>query len=455
MKSSTRSQSETRREFKTITIVGLGRFGKVLLNLLAGDFDIRIFTNHPDTINTTNLPKRVRLIKNLKEALQSETIFYCVPISKFETIINSHKKLLTDRQLIIDTLSVKIHPAKVLSKLHKAKGIKSILTHPIFGPDSSKNGFAGLSIVMDKFTSERQDFSFWKDYFLSKGLKVILINPNAHDKLAANSQGLTHFIGRLLKSFNFKPTLIDTKGAEKLTEIMDQTCNDSQQLFLDLQRYNPHTGKMRSRLGDSYSRVIRSMNKGNSKKIIFGIQGGRGSFNEDAVNQYIKNNKIKNSEIKYLFTTMNVMASLNRSEIDFGVFAISNSRGGLVDESLQALGKSKFQVIGNVVVAVKHFLMKRKDINKNNIKIIMAHNQVFKQCCITLDRSHPDKKLLEGKGNLKDTAKAAEALAKGKLPKHTAILGPIQLAKLFDLEIIDRDLQDDPDNRTTFLIVRA
>ena len=40
-------------------------------------------------------------------------------------------------------------------------------------------------------------------------------------------------------------------GYNKLLEIVEQTCNDPWQLFLDLQRYNPHTREMRARLEKS------------------------------------------------------------------------------------------------------------------------------------------------------------------------------------------------------------
>ena len=70
-----------------------------------------------------------------------------------------------------------------------------------------------------------------------------------------------------------------------------------------------------------------------------------------------------------------------------------------------------------------------------------SHQQISQSSC------------LSGTGYLVDTAVAAQALFEGNIDSTTAILGPIGLAKLYDLEIIDNNLQDNPKNQTTFWLV--
>jgi prephenate dehydratase len=48
---------------------------------------------------------------------------------------------------------------------------------------------------------------------------------------------------------------------------------------------------------------------------------------------------------------------------------------------------------------------------------------------------------------------AAKALSQGKLPANTAILGSKSISRLYGLEIIAHDLQDDHQNFTSFLLV--
>ena len=68
---------------QTVTIVGFGRFGKILLKLLAGDFSVVVFDTSPAAFRGEELPTNCRRARNLPDALSSEVIFYAVPIDAF------------------------------------------------------------------------------------------------------------------------------------------------------------------------------------------------------------------------------------------------------------------------------------------------------------------------------------------------------------------------------------
>lgn len=174
----------------------------------------------------------------------SDVIFYCVPIRDFKKVLMSHRKFLTN-QLLIDVLSVKLHAQQVFAQVLKGTDARALLTHPMFGPDSSKQGFAHLRIVMDQFMSTQDEYQFWKAIFIKKGLAIIEMDADTHDRLAARSQGLAHVVGRVLAQFGMQETPIDTKGSKLLLELMEQTCNDSWELFEDMQTKNPYANKMR------------------------------------------------------------------------------------------------------------------------------------------------------------------------------------------------------------------
>ena len=48
-----------------------------------------------------------------------------------------------------------------------------------------------------------------------------------HDQMTAYSQGITHYVGRVLADLDLHPTLVDTLGCQKVLEVIEQTCNDS------------------------------------------------------------------------------------------------------------------------------------------------------------------------------------------------------------------------------------
>jgi prephenate dehydrogenase len=59
-----------------------------------------------------------------------------------------------------------------------------------------------------------------------------------------------------LDELALKPTEIATLGYQRLLSIVEQTCNDPLQLFLDLQRFNPYAPAMHQRLKSSLDKVL-------------------------------------------------------------------------------------------------------------------------------------------------------------------------------------------------------
>ncbi len=441
---------------KKITIIGYGRFGKTLHKLLKSDFDVLIYSR--STIEKDILEDE-HITYDLKKAYESDVVFYATPINSFEKIIADHKKYFRDNHLLIDVSSVKMHPKSILKKYLEDTTIQALLTHPMFGPDSAKNGFEKLPIIIEQFRTHEENYIFWKNYFQKKGLHTIEMDAEEHDKLAADSQGLTHFVGRLLEEYGFKKTPIDSLGTKKLLEVEEQTCNDSWQLFTDLQQYNPYTKGMRIKLGDSYEKIynkIISIDKKDSsnKKVVFGIQGGRGSFNEEAILYYVKKNDIKNYQIEYLFTSENVLKALHSGDIDQGIFAIHNSMGGIVFETIEAMGKYPFSVVEEFAIKISHALMIPKNKALRDITTIMTHPQVLAQCRISLTQKYPNLRLTSGTGELIDHALVARNLSEGKLPKDIATMGSTILAEIYGLAIIEDNLQDSKENYTSFLLIK-
>lgn len=438
---------------KTATIIGFGRFGQTLYRLIKDDYEVKVFD-----INNNQTKKLFLNIAtgDLRSAYQSEIIFYCVPINKFEQTIKNHKKYISN-QLLVDVLSVKTYPKKIFNRYLKYSNAEMLLTHPMFGPDSSKNGFASLPVVLDKFKTSSKKYQFIKEYFVSKGLKVIEMSAEEHDKTVAKSQAMTHLVGRVLKDFDYLKSPINTTGDKKMIEIIEQTCNDSVDLFYSMQNYNPYTKNSKQKMQKSIDRIFKSIVKSKYSKRavpIYGIQGGEGSFNDEAVHKYISDKKITDYHISYLHTTKRVLDNLDDNEIDFGLFAVSNSRGGIVEETREELGKHKFDVVDIINISIKHYVMGKKGSRISDIKKIMAHPQVFKQCEQNLANKYPNIKLESGRGKAIDNAMAAELLSKGKLGEGVAVMGSKRLADIYDLEILDSNLQDDPNNTTNFILVR-
>lgn len=440
---------------QSISIVGFGRFGKTLYQLLKDDFSVTLYNRSPIKANASELASDTRIVTDLAKVYANDVIFYAVPISQFESVIEAHSQYFQARHLLVDLLSVKMYPAKIFKKYLAGLKTQALLTHPMFGPDSSRQGFDGLPIILDQLKADDKTYDFWKKYFTSKKLRVVEMSAEQHDKVAANSQGLTHFLGRLLEEYGLEDSGIDTMGTQKLLEIKKQTCRDSWQLFYDLQHYNPYTRKMRLKLGEAYDEVYNKLlpKQVDPDCLTIGIQGGKGSFNEEAVMYWLKRSGIQDYKIKYLYTTDNVLAALHAGDIDRGQFAIHNSVGGIVGESVDAMAKYKFTIIEEFAIVIAHALMIRDDADYGEVTTIMTHPQVFAQCQHTLPQKYPHLKQTSGEGELIDHANVAKQMAAHKLPKHIATMGSKVLAELYGLKIVEDNLQDAKENYTSFLLV--
>ncbi|HEY9756372.1 MAG TPA: prephenate dehydrogenase/arogenate dehydrogenase family protein [Oculatellaceae cyanobacterium] len=439
-----------------VTIVGFGRFGQVLADILHNDFKIRVVD--PLSQNQELAKSNGFDVVESQDALNCDVLFFCVPISSFEQTVQDYISKLKNsdkKPIFIDVLSVKQHPKKVF-EAHLPEGTQAMLTHPMFGPDSVRvKGLKDQRLVLDKFRMHDDTYAFWKNYLVDKGLAIVELSAEEHDRMAAESQGVTHFVGRVLGEFGFQNTSIDTLGARMLHEIQSQVCNDSWQLFEDLQTYNPDTRAVRVRLSNSLTTIFNKLlpNRINKEKLIVGIQGGAGSFNEEAARYYLSRTPEMPYELKYLHTSENVLRALYEGEVDRGQFAIHNSIGGIVGESIQAMANYRFRIVEEYAIKISHALMISPKADFNKVDTIMTHPQVLKQCKKNLEMKYERLKQTSGEGDLVDHAKVAELLGKGELPLNVATMGSKVLAEIHGLQIIEESLQDLNENFTSFLWV--
>ncbi len=228
------------QSIESIGIIGFGRFGRVLGKILSDDF--KVVAYDPTAVD----PQFGVELTDLETVLQQNTIFIAVPIHSFKKVVVDIAHQLPENSTIIDVCSVKVYPVNVMKEiLPPTVGI--IGTHPLFGPDSI-NQPNTLKIMMHKTRDIQNQFHLWSNYFSAKAIEVIIITPEQHDQIAARTQGITHFIGRVLRDAGVEQTNIDTVGFSDLLAVVDQTCNDSWELFMDLQNYNPYTSAMIKKL---------------------------------------------------------------------------------------------------------------------------------------------------------------------------------------------------------------
>lgn len=240
---------------ETIGIIGYGRFGRFWGDLLAPDHRILA----ADVAGRGD----ARLLPTSEVCAASQTIFLCVPINQVEQVVQEIAPHLRPGTVVFDTCSVKVHPAHVLAtQLGTRAELTLIASHPMFGPDSAASGVEGLPMVVWRVAGDERIYDEWCAYLRDLGIRTVEMAPDEHDRLAAYSQGVTHYVGRVLSNLDLHPTPIDTQGFTILRSLIEQTCNDSWELFQDLQTYNPYTREMRVRLQAALDEVYRALTPG-------------------------------------------------------------------------------------------------------------------------------------------------------------------------------------------------
>jgi prephenate dehydrogenase len=224
----------------SIGIIGFGRFGKVLANILQKGFSIKAFDLKP----SGEFPAVE--FTDLNSVLNEKVIFIAVPIRHFKSVIQEIAPQLSEGTTLIDVCSVKKHPAETMVRILPEK-VGIIATHPMFGPDSFVSNNR-LKMMMNNTRDAHDQYKFWRQFFTDQGIQVMEMSPDQHDQLAAKTQGVTHFLGRMLKEYGIRKTTIDTQGFRDLLDLVDQTCNDTWELYTDLQLYNPYTDEMIDKL---------------------------------------------------------------------------------------------------------------------------------------------------------------------------------------------------------------
>lgn len=239
----------------SVGVYGMGRFGSFWAKELAKHgFSVVGYGRSAKTA-----PEGVRLGSE-DEVLACSVLFFCVSISSFSEVLDRTSSRIADTTVVMDTCSVKLYPAKQMRE-KLPKQVQCIATHPMFGPDSGKNGVQGLPLVISAVRCEDSTLQFWVDEFKRWNLQVLQMSCDQHDREAAWSQGITHFIGRTLSELSLGDTELATTGYKTLLTVMQQTCNDPLQLFYDLQRYNPYARQMRMGLKGALDTVMDALKK--------------------------------------------------------------------------------------------------------------------------------------------------------------------------------------------------
>ncbi|KAI3458481.1 hypothetical protein Pfo_015144 [Paulownia fortunei] len=223
-----------------IGIIGFGPFAQFLVKtMIKQGHSIRATSRSDYTDMCTQLG--ISFFRDMSAFLESnnDVILLSTSILSLSQVIKSLPfNCLKQPTLFVDVLSVKEYPRDLMLQVlpHNSD---VLCTHPMFGPESGRDGWKDLSFMYDKVRIRNEaTCSSFLQIFATEGCKMMEMTCEEHDKLSARSQFLTHTIGRVLAEMEIEPTPIDTKGFEKLVQVKESTSRDSFDLFSGLFIHN-------------------------------------------------------------------------------------------------------------------------------------------------------------------------------------------------------------------------
>jgi len=144
-------------------------------------------------------------------------------------------------------------------------------------------------------------------------------------------------------------------------------------------------------------------------------------------------------------TIADVFQEIETQKADYGVVPIENSTTGIIQPVLDILRTSALITCGEILLPIHHCLL-AKNKNLENIQKIYAHEQAFLQCQQWLAKHLPKIQCVAVNSN-------AEAARRAELEENTAAIASEQTAAMYHLAILEKNIEDNPNNVTRFLII--
>ena len=140
-----------------------------------------------------------------------------------------------------------------------------------------------------------------------------------------------------------------------------------------------------------------------------------------------------------------VFGEVEREHADYGVVPIENSTEGVINHTLDTFLASKLKICSEVYLPITHNLLSKAD-DLSQVKRIYAIPTATAQCRSWLRENLQDVEIMD----VSTTAKGAQLCAS---EPASAAIGTALAAEVYDLNLLAEHIEDNPQNRTRFLVI--
>jgi prephenate dehydrogenase len=248
---------ETKR-LPSLGIIGFGAFGHLLAEHLGRHF--RVYAYDPALPRDHGTDVVGLTLASLPEAAGASVVVLATPVNAIAAVVEAITPHLRADALVLDVGSVKMMPAQVMKRA-LPDHVDIIATHPLFGPESARDGVKGLKVALCPIrgTRARRVGAFLRK---ALGLEVIFTTPEDHDREAAMVQGLTHLIAKVLVRMEPLPNRLTTRSFELIMRAVDMVRFDAPEVFQAIECSNPYSRQVRRRFFDLAAQLGRELESG-------------------------------------------------------------------------------------------------------------------------------------------------------------------------------------------------
>jgi len=171
------------------------------------------------------------------------------------------------------------------------------------------------------------------------------------------------------------------------------------------------------------------------------FQGEVGAYSEEAALEFFGNDV----ETIPHRTLADVFKSVEGGSVKYGIVPVENSIEGSVFQTYDLLLQSNLKICGESILKVSHCLISNeKEIS--SIKEVYSHPQALGQCRAFLEKFRFTVIAAY------DTAGSVKMIKEKRLPNAAAIASE-RAARVYEMNILARNIETDPNNYTRFLII--
>ncbi len=418
---------------------------------------------------------------------KADIIIVSVPISKTQDVLTEIVKNIPPEKLLTDVTSFKVMPMEAMQDAKSG----TLGMHPLFGPSATLD--QKLKIVFCK-QKNNDHVAFLRNLFTTNGIEIIDITPEEHDYQMAYIQAFTYAINLLYAKIIFEQkNVLENKLHTPIftlqSLIMGRVLDQDMPLISDVQFYNPYFPPVLGAFIEQAKKLETIIEKGErtafanmfaeeqeiaknfanfstlqTNRLLRQVKqvgitipskikpvtlpssatlaylGPEGTFSHAAATSISQNNNCKKIPYETIF---GIFHAVQNNDVAFGVVPAENSTEGTVRETLDYLIDFSLVSLGSFSLPIHQQLLTHEK-KLSDIHTIVSHPQAIAQCKEWISKHLPNAKL-------QPAASTTEKIANPE--KGFAYIGSTLASKKYNIPILVKNIEDNPNNRTKFYLI--